>query len=211
MLRSAQAAHRRSATSNNLKQLGLALHGYHDVTSHFPVRVRADKEGKKLLSWRVLLLPYLGQQKLYDQFHLDEPWDSPHNRALIEKMPAVFASPNLPAELRSQGKTTYLAPVAEGTILGGEQPALFRDISDGTSNTILLVEAHPSSAVVWTRPDDLPVDLEAPLRGLAGQKPDNGFNVVLADGSLRFISDAVDLEVLRRLLIMNDGQPVNLK
>jgi hypothetical protein len=200
---------RRKQTQNNLKQLALAIHNYHGVTNHFPAAGSANAAGQKLLSWRVHLLPYLGQNDLYRQFHLDEPWDSPHNRTLIAKTPAVFASPNLSSQARSEGKTTYLAPIAPGAIFGGDQPTTFGQIADGSSNTILLLEAKPSAAVVWTKPEDLSVDLDAPLQGLTGQAI-RGFHAVLADGSVRFISESVDPQVLRRLFLMNDGEVVEL-
>ena len=90
----AREAARRAQCTNNLKQIGLAMHNY--VAAHnnaFPAPALPGKDGKPALSWRVALLPYLEQQSLYDRFHLDEPWDSPHNKALIKEMPAVFTCP----------------------------------------------------------------------------------------------------------------------
>ena len=80
-------------------------------------------------------------------------------------------------------------------------------ILDGTSNTIMILEAHPKAAVIWTRPDDLVIDGKAPLKDLLGQ-PSNGFSTVFADGSVRFISVNVDLKVFWNLLRMNDGNPI---
>ncbi|HVS35105.1 MAG TPA: DUF1559 domain-containing protein, partial [Gemmataceae bacterium] len=87
-------AARRATMVNDLKQLGLAVHNYHDANGAFPKPAIYDKDGKPLLSWRVMLLPYLEQNELYQQFHLDEPWDSDHNKKLLEKMPKVFAPPD---------------------------------------------------------------------------------------------------------------------
>src|SRR5262249_21734482 len=75
-----RVATRRMQSTNNLKQIALAMHSYHDTMGRFPPAIVRDKEGKPLYSWRVLLLPYLEQQNLYNQFKLDEPWDSEHNR-----------------------------------------------------------------------------------------------------------------------------------
>ena len=84
----------RAQCTNNEKQIALALHNYHDQHNSFPPAFSQGKDGKPLLSWRVLILPFLDQQQaLYDQFHLDEAWDSPHNRTLIAKMPAVLSLP----------------------------------------------------------------------------------------------------------------------
>ena len=84
----------RTQCVNNCKQIVLAFHNYHQQARQLSARILShSKDGKPLLSWRVLILPFLDQQALYDQFHLDEPWDSPHNRTLIAKMPAIFRCP----------------------------------------------------------------------------------------------------------------------
>ncbi len=78
----------------NLKKLALAMQNYADTFGHLPLAAKV-KNGKALLSWRVELLPYLGEQELYNQFKREEPWDSPHNKKLLSKMPAVFAPPGV--------------------------------------------------------------------------------------------------------------------
>ncbi|HEY7158442.1 MAG TPA: DUF1559 domain-containing protein, partial [Gemmataceae bacterium] len=77
----------RQRSKDNMQKLGIAMHTYHDVNDHFPPATIYDKDGKALLSWRVLLLPYLEQDDLFAQFHFDEPWDSKHNKPLLAKMP----------------------------------------------------------------------------------------------------------------------------
>lgn len=213
-----QAA-QRMQSSNNLKMLALAMHNFHDTHGHFPPRVSRSKAGKPLLSWRVQLLPFLENKPLYDQFHLDEPWDSEHNRKLIEKMPAVFASPSLPRDVIAKGLTTYVAPYlaaplvdAQGaqrkqTIFDSVAGTKIQKITDGTSNTLMIVEADRESAVAWTGPDDLPLDLADPLKGLKGQKA-KGFSAAFGDGSVRFISDSVDPDRLRALFTMDGGEVV---
>jgi len=199
----AREAARRTLSMNNLKQLALAFHNYADTYRKFPTAANYDKDGKALLSWRVHLLPYLDQAALYKEFHLDEPWDSEHNRKLIDKMPKTLASPL--ADLKEPGKTVYLAPVSEGTIFAGQKARTFANITDGTSNTILFVEAAPDKAVIWTRPDDFEVDLEKPLAGLvaAGAK---GFLIAFCDGSVRFVSENVDPKVLKGLFTIAGGE-----
>ncbi len=210
----AREAARRSQSKNNLKQIGLAMHNFHDTYRAFPAAASTDKKGKQLLSWRVHILPYVEANDLYQQFHLEEPWDSEHNKTLIEKMPQVYQSTNDP-ELNRKFKTRYIAPRGAGTVFEkdgkeGEQTPLglgFRDITDGTSNTIMVVEAHPDAAVDWTKPDDLVIDVKDPLKGLKSARV-GGFHALLCDGSVRFISDSIDLETLKRLFIRNDGQPI---
>ena len=220
----------RNQSTNNLKQIALALHNYHDTYGHFPPQAIRGKDGRALLSWRVAILPYLGQQALYDEFHLEEPWDSEHNRKLVAKMPPMLASPHLGDERIAQGMSSYLVPLSKSppavaaaeredpkqpvkhgkneTIFDLPQGASFTHILDGSSNTTLVLEAHRDRAVIWTKPEDLVIDAQDPLQGLRGQ-PSNGFSTVFADGSGRFVSDNVDLKMLLNLLQMNDGNPVS--
>ena len=122
---------------NNLMQIALAMQNFHDVLKRLPAVGNTDPSGEMLLSWRVHLLPYLEQRALYDQFHLHEPWDSPHNRALIEKMPPVFTSPGSKAGV---GKATYQVVIGEHTAFPGREGTSFKQFTDGTSKTILVVE-----------------------------------------------------------------------
>jgi hypothetical protein len=202
-----QGAANRIQGLNNLKQLTLAMHNHHDAFQAFPGQAKLAADGKKLLSWRVHLLPFLDENELYKQFRLDEPWDSEHNKALIAKMPATLKSPKLSAEMAAQGLTTYLAPIAKGTLMGDDQPKRMSAITDGTSNTIMFVEALPEKAVIWTKPDDLLVDEKAPFAGLV-DKDGTGFTASLVDGSVMEFSAQLDPVTLWRLFIMNDGQDV---
>ena len=105
-VQAAREAARRSQSMNNLKQIALAMHNYHDTFTAFPPAYSVDKDGKPLLSWRVHILPVSSSSTpLYQEFHLDEPWDSDHNKKLIARMPQIYRSPNSMAE---PGKTVYL-------------------------------------------------------------------------------------------------------
>src|SRR3712207_2423045 len=106
------------------------MHNYHDAHGHLPAVANFDPRGRPLLSWRVHLLPFLNEEKLYKEFHLDEPWDSEHNKKLIPRMPRVYQGPN--RGLNAAGKTIYLAPVGEAAAFpGGPKgvrfPAAFPD------------------------------------------------------------------------------------
>jgi hypothetical protein len=204
-VQAARQAAQRNASINNMRQIGLAILNYHDVYKTFPPRAKLDKEGKPLLSWRVLILPYVEAGELYNEFHLDEPWDSEHNKKLIERMPAVYQNPDLPPST----KTTYLVPVGEDTIFGGDKGTRIRDIKDGTSKTILLLEANADRAVTWTKPDDYEVDAKEPLSGLGGVRPGN-ITIGMADVSVRMIRSDIDPELFLRLLMKADGQPVQV-
>lgn len=173
----------RRQSMRNLMQFGIAMHNYHEVYSHFPPAALRDAKGKPLLSWRVLLLPYLDQSKLYKEFHLEEPWDSPNNKKLIERMPDVYRSN---AARLKPGYTTYLVPVGKGTIFEDPNGMNYRGLKDGTANTIMVVDAADESAVIWTKPDDWQFDPQHPLRGLLGHY-EKGFLANMADGSAMLI------------------------
>jgi hypothetical protein len=182
------------------------MHNYHDVYKQFPPAAIYDAQGRPLLSWRVALLPFLEHDApaLYKQFHLDEPWDSPNNKPLIAKMPDVFALRS--ARLREQGKTTLLVPVGKQTVFGPKEGVRIRDITDGTSNTILIVDVDEPQAVVWTKPDDLNVDGVDVKQALLGTRKD-GFRCAMADGSVQFVGAQLTAEQLRALLTRNGGEP----
>jgi len=203
----AQGAARRTQSKNSLKQLGIAMHNFHDVHKSFPPHASFDKKGQRLLSWRVYLLPYLGGLKLFEQFHLDEPWDSPHNKKLIAKMPKVFADPS--GKTDKPGRTRYLAPIGAKTIFDGKAEGIaIRRITDGTSNTILFVEAAPENAVIWTKPEDLQINPKAPKKGLLGKEA-KGFYAAFADGSVRFIAASIKPGTLNALFTRNGREVVN--
>ena len=173
----------------------------------FPPAASYDKKGNALLSWRVHLLPYLGEEKLYKEFHLDEPWDSDNNRRLIARMPAVFRSTADP-KLVADGKTTYLAPVGESTMFPVGRGVRIAEVTDGTSNTILFVQADDDHAVVWTKPEDLAYDAKDAMKGLGGRFT-GGFPTAFADGSVHFIPKSIDKDTLRALFTRNGGEVVN--
>lgn len=214
-VQAAREAARRTGSMNNLKHIALAMHNHHDVYTNFPPAYSTDKEGKPLLSWRVHILPFIEQQELYNQFKLDEPWDSEHNKKLIPRMPAIYRSPNSTA---APGSTVYLAIGGpQGVIIKPtENPsdgrmfgASFADIVDGTSNTLMTVEASDALATPWTKPEEFVPSEKDPLKGLTGLRP-GGFLAGLADGSVRFISDKIDLKMLNNLFQRNDGNVIRL-
>ena len=198
-------AARRNSSSNQLKQIGIALLNHHDAYKRFPARAIVGQDGKPLLSWRVRILPFLDEAALYKEFHLDEPWDSEHNRKLIERMPAVYANPNV----FSTTTTVYQGVVGEGTFFGTPKGRSIRSIIDGTSKTITVVEVDPDRAVVWTRPDDWNYDPQQPLSGL-GRFCAGGFQALFADAHVSLISLGVDPTVLRALITVAGRESVTL-
>jgi prepilin-type processing-associated H-X9-DG protein len=194
-----------ASSQNNLKQIGLAMHNYLDVYKTFPAAATYDAQGQPLLSWRVYLLPFIEQDALFRAFRLDEPWDSEHNKKLIAQIPPTYRSPsqkNLP-----EGKTAYLVPVGPKTIFGGKKGMQIQKITDGTSNTIMIVEADDSRAVYWTQPEDYKIDAKNPKAGLT-RPGTRGFNAAFADGSVRVLPDTIDAVTLRALYTANGGETV---
>jgi len=202
----AREAARRAQSTNNLKQIGLAMHNYHEAYKQFPPAVQPDQP-KSRLSWRVHILPFIGEAELYDQFKLDEPWDSEHNRKLVDRMPGLYVSPDSP-EIADAGMTRYQRPRGEGLPMSVEGRLRISDLTDGTVHTIMAVESPVEQAVVWTQPDDLEVDMDNPIGTLANALS-NGFNAAFYDGSVHFISNSVDNQVLKKILTHAGGEPVN--
>jgi len=187
----------------NLKELALAMHNYHDNHGTFPPAA-LHKDGKPLLSWRVLILPYLEQKDLYDQFKLDEPWDSAHNKKLLEKMPKIFDL----GKVKTKPHTTFYQVFAgEGAAFEGADGLQIQDITDGTSNTILIAEA--GEAVPWTKPADLAFEAKKKLPKLGGMFKDR-FHVAFADGSVRTIPSNFNTAVMEALITRAGGEVVNL-
>jgi hypothetical protein len=202
------------AKMERFKRIVLAVHNYADVNRVFPPSKEArNADGKSNLSWRVHLLPYLDQADLYSQFHINEPWDSPHNFKLLEKMPDIYkcypfemAAPN---NLKP-GYTTFLAPIGEDTIFGGTKPVKFSDVKDGTSNTVLFVEVNAERAVAWTAPDDYAFDMNNASAGLAIESGGR-FLAAFADGSVRLLSSKLPSQTLVHLFQKGDGQVIDFQ
>jgi hypothetical protein len=200
---------KRLRSMNNLKQLTLAIHNYESAFGTLP-RDITDKDGKPLLSWRVAILPFIEQENLYRQFKLDEPWDSPNNKVLSETAVKVFLSPQHDRKTEPW-KTTYLGFAAPNSAFpGGKQGLTFKDFSDGTSNTIMLVESNAASAEPWAKPADIKPDAKDPHKPVIGPYPD-GFLASMADGSVRFFKKSISKEVLNALITRNGGEVIPIE
>jgi hypothetical protein len=206
-MESARSAAARSMAMNQVKQLGLAMHNYYDVYKSFPLPGTKDATGKPLLSWRVHILPFIEQTPLYQQFHLDEPWDSEHNKTLIAKMPDIFLARNSKL-VASEGKSTYQLPIGPEALFGWDKSMSFRDVTDGTSNTIMIVEVDDAHAEIWTKPSGIEINKESPSQGLGGHF-EGGFVTVFVDGAAHFIGLPIDAAKLRALFTPAGGEVVD--
>ena len=189
-------------SQNNLKLIGIAIHRYHDANGKLPADV-VDKDGKAILSWRVLLLPYLPNLEdhtVYKKFKFDEPWDSKVNKALIESLPKTYTPIRVKAE---KGQTFYRGFNGPDTVFeAGTQHNRFA-MKDGTSNTIMVVEA--GEPCIWSKPDDLIYSAKKPVPKLGGLF-DGDFHVLMGDGSTHCgIGKKMDGEEFRKLITKSDG------
>jgi hypothetical protein len=183
---------KRMSSKNNLMQIGLAMANYHSAYRALPTGAIYSQEGKPLLSWRVAILPFVEQENLYNQFHLDEPWDSPNNKPLLATMPKIYAAPGIEGKADQTYYRVFHLKDPSGTATEdrppfvGTQGLTLSIITNGrgASNTILVVEAADS--VPWTKPDELSYPVSGAVEPLLGGIFKDGYHVAFADGSVRF-------------------------
>jgi hypothetical protein len=186
----------RTQCKNNLKQIGLALHNYHDEHGVFPPAFTVDENGKRLHSWRTLILPYLEQKALYSSIDLSKPWDDPANRTAYETNIETYRCPSADV---APSHATYLGLVGPDLFFNSSEPRNIRAITDGTANTLMVVEVAQHQSVHWMSPQD--ADEESLLS--IGEETEfshmGGFQAALADGSVRFLSKNIATETLSAL------------
>ncbi|MEX0791717.1 MAG: DUF1559 domain-containing protein [Pirellulaceae bacterium] len=200
---------RRMASAHNLKHIAVALHNYHDTYNTFPPAYIPDENGKPMHSWRVLILPFLDSgnpntKALHRAYDFDKPWDHPDNLKVTEQMPQVYASPHYPVHAE-QGLTTYLAISSEATVLGTTEPSTFREITDGTSQTLMVIELL-NRPVAWTEPVDISPDTILAQYARLADTVQHGNQVLLADESVRFIGKDQRRQNLEDGFYINDGR-----
>lgn len=210
-VQAAREAARRMECQNNLKQIALAMLNYEATHRTFPPAYLPDANGQPMHSWRVMILPYMEQQALYQRYDLNEPWDGPNNSLLIDSMPEVYACPSDP----TGGCAYHVINVPDG-IFDGAKANGMASIIDGTSNTILVVEAV-GSMQDWTDPtNDLgPAALTQPVNSakdgtaISSYHP-GGAMIVRADGSVIFIPETTATQIISAMTTKSDGQAVQL-
>lgn len=228
-IKDAREGSRRSSCKCGLKQFGLALHNYHDTYGSFPPAFVLGRDGKKWHSWRVLILPYLGQQELYAAYRFDEPWDGPNNRKLIEKMPEIFACPSQPCPAKkavvlsigvlgcagggpsaNSGFTSYAAVLGQDCAFRGARPVSIQEITDGMSNTVLIGECTRTKTP-WTKPEAIDIAFYSKLGGPDGfgGRHDAGSHFLMGDGTVRFIPTNTPQTTVDGLFTRNGGETIN--
>jgi len=206
----ARDASSKTHCANNLRQIGVALQSYAMDHGSFPPAYLADENGTPMHSWRVLILPYLNEDLLYQQYDFDEPWDGLNNMVLANQMPACYECPSDP-QTASQ-ETSYMVIVGPETMFPGTEAVRQAQCRDGLSTTLCVVEVANSS-VTWTEPQDLAADkmlfeITAGGRQEIGSYHLGGAHVLFCDGSVQFLSDATSPEELEALSTRDGGEQV---
>ncbi len=200
-VQASREAARRMSCSNHMKQIALAMHNYHDTYKSFPPAYTVDDSGQRLHSWRTLILPFMEQAALYDSIDLSKPWDDPANQMAAQAMVPMYTCPSSASD---PTMTNYVAIVDPSSIMSGAQGTSFSAITDGSSNTVMVVEVSASDAVPWMSPND--IDRRSFVNGPpGGTNHPGGMNVMFADGSVQFLADSSDPSE-RDSMVTKDGQ-----
>jgi RNA polymerase sigma factor (sigma-70 family) len=197
-------------SATNLKRIGTSIHAYLRANNmNFPAAAIVSQNGTPLLSWRVAILPYLGESEkaLYAQFKLSEPWDSPNNKVLLARMPKVYAPAVAKDGEKDKNVTHYLGFVGGGALFQRDQMVNINSVPDGTSNTLMIAEAVPG--VPWTKPEDLTFTRRSLLPELGGQFKE-GFVGVTADGAVRLFKKSLDPTLLVEMITRGGGEVIDL-
>ncbi|MBI1345688.1 DUF1559 domain-containing protein [bacterium] len=193
---------RRTQCRNNLKQIALALHNYHDAYGSFPQAYTVDADGNRLHSWRTLILPYIDQAALYKTIDLTKPWDDPVNAAASEKNIYGYACPS--ANVTSP-KTTYMVISTPDSIFPGAEARKLEDTTDGTSQTLMVIEVPGEQAIEWMSPYDADATVLEDFMVVSKNSHTGGRHGLLADGAVRFISENIDRKVLEAAFTIAAG------
>ncbi len=192
----------------NLQRLLAALAAYEQEHGRLPPAWTTDEQGRRLHSWRVLILPYLGYDYLYEEIRLEEPWDSPHNRQFHDRMPAEFSCPTRAGDA---GQTSYLVVVGPRMAFTGAKGRRLDELTDPAQVTVLLVESA-NKQVPWMKPEELDeqeLDFfvnSGTAVGISSYHP-RGAHVATLSGHVLFLSDQTDPAMVRQMLTVDDGQP----
>jgi prepilin-type processing-associated H-X9-DG protein len=210
-IQAAREAARRNVCVNNMKQIGVALQAYHDTYKTVPPAYFADAEGKPMHSWRVLILPFIEGNDVYQKYDFNEPWDGPNNKKLAALIPSVY---QCPSGSEDDGQTNYVAVVGPETVWPGDAPVKIRAIIDGPSRTIQVIETV-DSGIHWMEPRDVSLDqATAGINGhngppsISSHHP-GGANALFCDSHVQFLPDDVPPETLRALLTKDGKEAVD--
>ena len=207
-IESARQAASKTQCARNLQQIASAVFQYRVHYDTFPPASVADQTGKPAHSWRVLILPFLGHQALYDRYDFGQPWDSPGNLALVEMIPEVY---RCPADSTGRGsETNYLMVVGPGTFSSITGPLRHDEMPDGPVSTLMLVETL-NSGIVWTQPRDFDAEqssmqINAGAGGGIASRHPGGANAAMGESSVEFLSEWTTPEDVRAMTTIDGGE-----
>jgi WD40 repeat protein/tRNA A-37 threonylcarbamoyl transferase component Bud32 len=196
---------KRTGSAANLFEIGIAIHKHLENYRTFPAAIIQQQADRKTMpySWRVAILPFLGEQSLFDQYHFDEDWESENNLKVLQQMPAVFRDPRAKSD---SNETSYLAIVGAETVIS-DHPVSMNDIKDGFSQTMMLAET--GKRVPWTKPEDIELPADSGFPQLMPTDA-GGFSILLADGSVHVIKSETDAQTLRGMCTRSGGEPIEI-
>ncbi len=199
-----------SHSQGPFNQLHLALHNYHETYGSFPPAYVTDDAGNRMHSWRVLILPFVGEGDLYKSYDFSESWNGPNNSRLARRMPSVFRCESAPD---SDQFTNTVVIVGPYTAFPRAKSTSLSDFVDGADNTILLAEIA-NSRIEWLEPRDLEVDsmsfsVNDRTRPSISTTRRNGPYIVFADCiSTHALADSLSPDVVRSLTTIRGQEPL---
>ena len=210
-MRPSEAA-RRTDCKNHLKQIGLALHMYHEEFGSFPPAYFVDDQGKPMHSWRVLILPFVNDdecQKLAAEYRFDEAWDGPSNQKLLKRRPKIFGCPTLHSNACPEC-TVYAGVFGPNCAFRGTEPVSFKDFADGAFLTLVVAEVSEAH-IPWTKPEDIDVSRHPRPGDRLGFSSDHteGLHGVMGDGAVRFINDTINQSTFEAITTTNGGETID--
>jgi prepilin-type processing-associated H-X9-DG protein len=211
-IQAAREAARRAQCANNMKQIALAFHNYHDCYNTFPPAYIPDEDGQPMHSWRTLILPFMEYSWVYDQYNFDEPWDSPSNMAVANIPIPAYTCPSSYESGPQSTTTNYMVITGPGTVFDGPHACHLANITDGASLTIMVVEVA-GTGVNWAEPVDLDASsLRTPINaggpGTTGSRHGRGIQAAMCDGSVRFLDENTDPVTLQAMITRAGGEPI---
>lgn len=206
--RTAREAARRMACTNNLKLIALALHNYQAANGSWPPAYTVDANGNRLHSWRTLILPYTEESELFETIDLSKPWDDPANAKARETMMHIYQCPSVPLDPGKENLTTYLAVVGPECAFSGSAARKLSEITDGTSNTIAVIDVDSDRAVHWMSPQDIGKDEVLEYGPKSRINHPGVFLAALLDGSVTAFTLTLDPDILHALLTIAGGEAI---
>ncbi len=203
--RRVRPAAKRTQCKNNIKQIGLALHNYHEHYGTFPPAYTVDSNGKRLHSWRTLILPYVDQGELFNKIDLSKAWDDPVNAEAAKTELYVYHCPSAPGP---NNHTSYVVIVGANTCFPGAGSKTLSEITDGTANTMMVVEVGSEKSAPWMAPMDVDEQFILSVGPKSKVSHTGGLHALLADGSVRFVSSSVDVKTRHSLMTIDAGDAV---